>query len=1423
MKKPCDCCEGLEATTPQPIYNRPGLDALAYRLGTHGSFLETMQARLTTLSLRLNEADQNKTFPNPISPLQALTTREANDPAIALLDAWAIVADVLTFYQERLANEGYLPTATERRSILELARLVGYRLRPGVAASVFLAFTMEKGYNGLVPAKTGVQSLPGPDELPQTFETDVDLPARAVWNGMKPRLRQLQMMRNTTSILYLEGMAANLKPNDPLLIISASESDPYFRRIHEFQIEATDNRTKLFLRGDLDFSKLNSKIDQKPLTGTKIKSVWPEDGAENITVFKDNLTLSWSGTEGGQTYSITLRAKDAPPPLPTPITGTSHSLSELGADLEVNTTYYWRVKATNDDDDACADDREEWQFTTAEPQTLVYVAPELNKSVDISSGTVTFQWRWLSPPPTTPLQYTLEIYSSSECEAGKLIGTSLLVAEKQPFEGILTVDYTDTEGTLKAGETYSWRVIATFADGSIEPIKSGCWSFATTDGSSASIQASSEPTPAELDTNWIKATGYIIATLTSMLTKLSTELEDSQQSISTLEAWVEIEADALEYPLNLFKKLDTIADSEVDYCLVKKWLETLQKELKGIDDQGTNGIKGQLRLRRGLVSRPGRAYPKQFIDLNVVSDIKNSSYLDDKPAIPSLPGLSEAFDPISPELDNLWDLLEDAAETEDNKIQAVEGLKKRLTLLTAIFRDVKKAGFTENFDFTDIEKWIDNPNNEKPGLIQRLGQISTGKQNSQALSRLIEPLTRKRTQQPANALQLKRTVKQIFEAGSDIEPRLMTTLHHQLKDTLYRTWAKAEAVSISDLQGVQALRIKAAPFGAKVPETPIYREIPDEENEGKTKIIVVGYEAQLITDFVDTTLVANNYLKHITLDVENKQIMHGGWVVIQWPKEQQPDDIQNPLIARVIDVETVAKPNYGQLTQLELDQDWLKTDGDIKTLRNAVIYAQSESLSLAEEPIEIDVQGQQIWLDGLYEALEAGRWLIISGERTDIPGTSGVQGSERVMLAGVKQDLQQVKVEGQNVPLQGNKMYTTLQLDKPLTYTYKRDTVTIYGNVVKASHGKTHKEILGSGNSSQEQQSFTLKHSPLTYLAASTPAGTESTLEVRVNDILWHEKVNLIDLGADERGYITRIDNENNSTITFGDGEHGVRLPTGVENVKALYRSGIGKEGNVSAEQISLLVAKPLGVKGVINPLAGTGGANRERKEQARRNVPLAIMALDRLVSVQDYEDFARTFAGISKASSIKLTDGRRELIHLTIAGLDDMPIIEDSDLYRGLCLALRKYGALQQPFRVEARELMLLVIVANLHLHPDYQWESVEPKVRAALLYAFSFENRQLGQDVLLSEVIGIIQQIPGVVYVDIDVLEGISKTEADNRDALSGRLKEIADVGPLATPQDRLLVEMASFKESKIKPAQLAYLSPEVPDTLILREVSG
>ena len=94
-----------------------------------------------------------------------------------------MVLDVLTFYQERIANEGFLRTALERRSLLELARLIGYELSPGVSASTYLSFTLDDKEGSpeevTIAGGTRAQSVPGQDELPQTFETSDDLLARS--------------------------------------------------------------------------------------------------------------------------------------------------------------------------------------------------------------------------------------------------------------------------------------------------------------------------------------------------------------------------------------------------------------------------------------------------------------------------------------------------------------------------------------------------------------------------------------------------------------------------------------------------------------------------------------------------------------------------------------------------------------------------------------------------------------------------------------------------------------------------------------------------------------------------------------------------------------------------------------------------------------------------------------------------------------------------------------------------------------------------------------------------------------------------------------------------------------------------------------------------------------------------------------------
>ena len=215
---------------------------------------------------------------------------------------------------------------------------------------------------------------------------------------------------------------------------------------------------------------------------------------------------------------------------------------------------------------------------------------------------------------------------------------------------------------------------------------------------------------------------------------------------------------------------------------------------------------------------------------------------------------------------------------------------------------------------------------------------------------------------------------------------------------------------------------------------------------------------------------------------------------------------------------------------------------------------------------------------------------------------------------------------------------------------------------------------------------------------------------------------------------------------------------------------------------------------------------------------PLAVMALDRLVSTQDYADFARTFAGVGKASAARLSDGHRQIVHLTIAGVDDIPIDKTSDLYKNLRLALHKFGDAYQAIQLEVRELMALIISAKVRILPDYLWEKVEPKIRAALLNTFGFDKRELGQSVFLSEVISTIQKVEGVAFVDVDALDFFNEDkviqilEAKQPPKTQAATKQ---------PNPYIKVETARLEAGVVKPAALAFLMPKVADTLILNQI--
>jgi len=202
---------------------------------------------LEQLIVSLTSAD-DKTLP--------IKTRFLDDPTIALLDAWATVADVLGFYVDRIADEGYLSTATQPGSILALAALVGHRPRPGLGARAHVAYTMNLDPDdNAVQLDSGLlcQSVPGAGEQPQTFETVDRLVARPSWSLLKPKQDQPLKLASTEAAqqlneLAIAGTVANLAPNDVILLDLGAVMEPVPIRVASATVDHVANVTHVSLQ-----------------------------------------------------------------------------------------------------------------------------------------------------------------------------------------------------------------------------------------------------------------------------------------------------------------------------------------------------------------------------------------------------------------------------------------------------------------------------------------------------------------------------------------------------------------------------------------------------------------------------------------------------------------------------------------------------------------------------------------------------------------------------------------------------------------------------------------------------------------------------------------------------------------------------------------------------------------------------------------------------------------------------------------------------------------------------------------------------------------------------------------------------------------------------------------------------------------------
>ncbi len=474
----------------------------------------------------------------------------------------------------------------------------------------------------------------------------------------------------------------------------------------------------------------------------------------------------------------------------------------------------------------------------------------------------------------------------------------------------------------------------------------------------------------------------------------------------------------------------------------------------------------------------------------------------------------------------------------------------------------------------------------------------------------------------------------------------------------------------------------------------------------------------------------------VYLDRKLSNVVAGTWVVFVGRGVANGEPLWHA--ARIEGHVETTRADYaivGEATGLLLEPVPAK-DFDV---RQTTAWLRSEPLALAERPIvapypsvEEDGGLAELTLNGRVDGLHAGQPLVLRGTLT-----AGGDAARLALIQAVGED-----------PADPGR--TRLVFQQPLPEgLFVRSSLAVRANVVRATHGETVAQVLGSGDASVAHQRFYLSHLPLTWVSAPVPGGRASTLEVRVDGVLWQEVETLAGEEGPTESYMVEIDDEGRTAVRFGDGRHGARLPTGNENVRAVYRSGVGLPGMVGADTLQLLVTRPLGIREVTNPLPAAGGAPPDPVERARTAGPVAARTQGRIVSLADFADFASTFAGIAKVE-VRPIGG----VHLTVAGEGGAAVERGSNLYSHLVQAIQQARLPGPPLTVSSYERLPFQVTAQLVLDPRFRAEEVIGRAEAALLDAFSFERRELAGAVLASDVIAVLQKVRGVLAVDLDGL---------------------------------------------------------------------
>jgi hypothetical protein len=376
------------------------------------------------------------------------------------------------------------------------------------------------------------------------------------------------------------------------------------------------------------------------------------------------------------------------------------------------------------------------------------------------------------------------------------------------------------------------------------------------------------------------------------------------------------------------------------------------------------------------------------------------------------------------------------------------------------------------------------------------------------------------------------------------------------------------------------------------------------------------------------------------------------------------------------------------------------------------------------------------------------------------------------------------------------------------------DLAVARGNLALADHGQTVSETYELSGPLEADARFrlTLERRPLTIQCGSAEydrvarkwSGERPDLSCDVRaarpalalvvtdatgESVWRPVPDLLDSDAFAQEFVADLERGGSATVRFGDGEYG-REPIGAREIRAVYRIGNGRMGEVGAESLAhvapprftSLTAWPT-IAALRNPLPSQGGVDPETLEEVRQYAPAAFRARQfRAVTTADYVDAAREVPGVAGAAAGFRWTGSWYTALVAVDPHDDEDLIREpggrtrlSDgLERRVRAQLARYRLAGYDLEIRSARYVPLRIELDICALPGHFAADVAHAVEEALRPGRSgrralFDPAHLtfGQAVHLSRVYSAVDEVEGVESARVTIFQRQDRAAAGELEA--------------------------------------------------------